>query len=423
MKNNFIKKTLRNGVKLYLYQDNSMKKTFVSYGVFYGSSGTFYDFYLDGKQNHVLPGCAHFLEHMLGEHSIYGNLYRYFDQKNYKVNAETGDTFTHYYFTGRDNIYESIKELITAIETPIFTEEDIKATSHAICEETKMTRDQKFRVALAICKRNLYSNIELVTDTLNSIGDEHTTRALDYNTLKACYDAFYNDENKFLIIGGDIDIEDITNYIESIYDNIKGHPNRRDAYHYSKSEKIRKEMQIEYMPTSDDLVAIGFKQTLTHDYTNKEIKYFLKFVCKSKLSSYKEFILRMKKENLLSCLEFIHTEELKDNFHFIIGASTKNYKEFLIKLKDELKKVDFSEKDFDLYKRQQIAYEASKIDNKYKSLRKFVYAMSYTDNFDDMDFIKALDFEKFMEFYKTLDFTQTTTALIQSPEKKKILTK
>ena len=209
MKNNFIKTTLKNGVQLYLYKDNKMKKTLVDYGVNYGSSGIYYDFYLDGEHYHVLPGCAHFLEHLLGEHSKYGNLYKKLAQKKYRANAATGDNYTHYYFIGVDNIYESIKELITAIDDPVFTEDDINKTSEAICEETKMVRDNKYKTAIAICKRNLYSNMSLIPECLNRIGDENTTKALDYKTLKACYNAYYNDENKYLIIAGNINEKEI----------------------------------------------------------------------------------------------------------------------------------------------------------------------------------------------------------------------
>ena len=160
MKNNFIKTTLKNGVRLYLYLDKNMKRSFVSYGVHYGSSGEYNDFYLDGVKHHVLPGCAHFLEHILLEHSKYGHLYRKFAQKKYVVNGGTSPDFTHYYFMGVDNILESISELINAVDNPVFTSEDVIKTSEAIIEETKMGKDNMYRVASSIADRNIFKSLE-----------------------------------------------------------------------------------------------------------------------------------------------------------------------------------------------------------------------------------------------------------------------
>ena len=70
-----LKKILENGVTLHLYKNPNMKKMIVNYGVLYGSNGCYYNFYLNNKLHHVLPGCAHFLEHLLGEHSKYGSMF------------------------------------------------------------------------------------------------------------------------------------------------------------------------------------------------------------------------------------------------------------------------------------------------------------------------------------------------------------
>ena len=100
-----------NGVRLYLYLDKNMKKSFVSYGVFYGSSGEYSDFYLDGVKHHVLPGCAHFLEHLLLEHSKYGHLYRKFAQKKYVTNGLTYMDCTNYFFLAQYSYYFGSRRL------------------------------------------------------------------------------------------------------------------------------------------------------------------------------------------------------------------------------------------------------------------------------------------------------------------------
>ena len=128
---------LDNGIRLYVHGDKTMRKTTFSYTVEYGSSGEFYKFNYNGKDYEVLPGCAHFLEHILLEHCKYGNLYVYFKSLKYIANASTGDYRTKYFFDGIRNIKSSIKKIIDALENPVFTEKDRKHSSHAIEEETK----------------------------------------------------------------------------------------------------------------------------------------------------------------------------------------------------------------------------------------------------------------------------------------------
>ena len=205
MKRNYIKKTLKNGVKLYLYPDKKMKQYYVDYMIDYGSSGKWFDFFLDDKLHHVLPGCAHFLEHMLGEHSKYGDFYSYLETKKYFKNAETGFDITHYFFRGTEDVLESIKRIIHIVDDPVFTKKDVEETKHAIIEETKRAQNNKIRCLLGVMERNLYKNLNLYTETLATIGNEQTTKDITYEMLKTCYDAFYYDENKTLLIAGPFD--------------------------------------------------------------------------------------------------------------------------------------------------------------------------------------------------------------------------
>ncbi len=414
MRNNFIKKNLSNGVKLYLYKDSKMKWTVVSYGVAYGSSGVYNDFYLDGKHYHVLPGCAHFLEHLLGEHSKYGNIYSNFSLKKYVSNGITTPIFTNYWFRGENNIYESIKELINSIDDPVFTPLDIKETSHAICEETKMMRGNKIEVARCMCLRNLFSNIEVVSDALTVIGDENTTKAINYDMIKACYDAFYSDDNKFLLIGGNIDVDEITEYIESIYKELKPHPNRYKPYKYS-DEGIRKDIQIEYMPTNEDFVVVGFKEKINYNYSINEIYYFLKFIFETKFGESSDFVQKMKQANIISKYEYSDFSIVLDNYCLMFGASTNNYEKYLKELVLELNDFNFNKNDFELFKKTQIAKEAFKLDNKYRVLNNFLLSTYRTDDFDGIDFIKQLTYDRFIGFYKHLDFSKNTVAVIRNP--------
>lgn len=415
MNNKIIKKTLKNGVTLYLYIDKSMKRTLVNYMIEYGSSGEYSHFYLNGKEYHTEPGCAHFLEHLLLEHSKYGNLYQNFSKKKYNRNGGTTLFVTHYYFLGVENIYESIEELITSIQDPVFTEEDVNAASKAIIEETKRTRDNKSRTAFGILTRNLYSNLEITHSCLNQIGNEETTKRINYEMLKTCYDAYYTDDNKSLLIAGNINEKEIVNFLENLYDKLPKHKNETKPF-ITDYGKIRKKEQIEYMNTNEDYITIGFKNKLNKKFNDKEIYYFSNFLLYDKLNPDKKFIKNLKKEEIITRIENWGTLKISNDIIPYISSETKNYKKFIKLLKEELQKNNFKKKDFELFIKSNIANQAYRIDYKYDFLTSFIFNLEVSEDFDDIDFLKTLTYERFIEFFETLNYNTHTTAIIRNKE-------
>ena len=411
--NNYIKRVLSNGVKLYLYPDAKMKKTYVGYSIGYGSSGKWFDFYYNDEKHHVLPGCAHFLEHMLGEHSKYGNIYNYFSSLNYECNAITYSTDTIFYFIGVDGIKDSIKKLIEAIDEPVFTSSDVEETKHAIIEETKRGLNNKHRVALAQYSRDLYKGMDLYHETLSSIGNEVTTEALDYDTLKICYDAFYYDENKTLLVAGNFQEEEMVEYLESIYANIKPHKKEMAEYQYIDLDKIKNKMSVNYLPTSDDYVIMGFKEKF-NGFTKKEVYYFINFIAEFKFSDYNDFKTNLKKKDIISSYggysSYLYGSEYYD---FFICASVKKIDLFIEEVIEYFKKNNLTREDFELYKKGIIADQVVSRDFKYRKFDAFVIKRMFSDDFEDIDFIKSLSYERFNEFYNSLNFDEYVVSVIR----------
>lgn len=319
---------------------------------------------------------------------------------------------TYYYFIGVDDIRESLKELLVSIQEPVFTSEDVLKTSEAIISETRMVRDNKQRVARAIVDRNFYDDLELVSDTLSFIGDEETTKSIDYEMLKTCYDAFYSDDNKVLLIGGNIDVEEMTEYVESIYEGLPKHENKRREYKYNLGN-IRNSRQIEYMSTEDDYVLVGFRNDMLEDYSLIEIIYYLDFIMDSKFSAGNEFVENLKKESIISSY-IVWSSYVRDyGIHFYLNASCKDVDKFYNRIISKLKENDFSKNYFELYKKKTIANEAFKMDYKYNILTNFVSRVDISEDFCYAEFVKSMTFDRCMEFYNKLNFERNTTAIIR----------
>ena len=414
MRNNYIKKTLSNGVKLYLYLDKSMKQCYADYIVDYGSLGIWYDFYLDDKHYHVLPGCAHFLEHLLGEHSKYGNFFKYLATKKYSRNATTSDKMTRFFFRGTEDIYDSIEKLINIVDDPVFTKEDIEKTRFAIAEETKRFRNHKKSLLYCLTQKNLFKDLDLYNDTNCIIGDEKTTYEIDYDMLKACYDAFYYDENKTLLIAGNFDEKEITEYVEGVYKKLKPHKKRVKEYTYNNLDKVKKKYDTFNFATNSDETGIIFKE-FNINYSNKEIYYYLHFIKDSLLLNGTDFIENLKKKNILESIDMFDIQFIYDDlFAFQIQASVKDSKKFEKELIKKVKNPNFNKKDFELYIKSEISKHALKVDYKYNEFQAFYSKKEYSDDFDDINFIKSLTFEKFLEFYNSLNFDDYVVSIIRN---------
>ena len=88
------------------------------------------------------------------------------------------------------------------------------------------------------------------------------------------------------------------------------------------------------------------------------------------------------------------------------------FKEDINNIIKELKTIEYSEIDFNLYIRSEISNFALGIDNKYNQFNSFIFRKWYTDDFDDIDFLKTLTYNNFLEFYNTLNFDDYVVGII-----------
>lgn len=415
MNKKYKKVVLDNGVRLYVHGDKTMRKYLVSYAVNYGSSGIYSRFTYDGKEYEVLPGCAHFLEHMLLEQSKYGNLYAYFRELKHKSNAYTGDIITKFYFSGVSNIKTSIKKLIDSLENPIFKEKEVEETSHAVAEETKRGLDDPFYCGLHLQYRNLYKDINYCHESLSSIGTEETTNALDYNMLRLCYDAFYNDDNKIITITGPLDEDDMINYIKKIYSKIPRHENKTKLYIPGNITCIRKKEDILVRNSvEDDYLYIGYNNTLK-DFSWFEKNNYISYINQFKFSTNTEFYERLKKENIMVTNYGCGCDNVFDdgNFSYCFRFIVKDKDKFLKEYDKELKNNCFDEKDFELFKKSLLSTHIYSLEDKY-----FDYdylpdqIFRFNEETDYVDRVRGLSFERFIKFYNSLDFTNRSIVLL-----------
>lgn len=413
--NKFKKIILNNGIPLYLCVDPSMKRTYVSYNVNYGSSGEWFNFNNEGKDFSVISGYAHYIEHLLGEHGKYGCMYNNFDQRFQRANAFTAMNLTSYHFNGRDEIEKSIKELIETIDTPVFDDKDVDATRHAIEEESSSFVDDTDYVLTGLIERNLYGGFDLFDETYSPIGNRETTKQITTQELYDCYNAFYSDDKKFIVIAGNVEEERIVDLLNNIYTNIKPH----------KSSLVLPELDYDSIRSRDEIihgdldipkVGLGIKFEKDPSVSANEL-YYAAYIVRNSLNDSNE-MRALKNDKLYDVFVSSYFNNVNDNLDFLMGFVSNEKEKLVDSLLEILSKKDISKEEYELAKKSIIAAEQRSMDSKYGYLKNIPEIINRTDGQSVIDLYQSIDYDRFQEVLSTLDFDNYTVGEIKRLSKK-----
>ena len=204
---------LKNGLTLLFYKDPTKHSMVAHIIIKYGGINNQY--IINNKKYQTKDGIAHYLEHLLIEHSIYGNALTYFNNKYINTNGFTNSKITNFYIETVSDFENSLVELINMVNIPSFNKEDIETTKYAIIEEIRKNNDNKFRNLNKKTLNCLFKNIEYK----NNLGTEATIKNLTYEEIKECYNIFYQPSNQVIAICGNINIPKLKKLITKTYEN------------------------------------------------------------------------------------------------------------------------------------------------------------------------------------------------------------
>lgn len=413
MKRDFVKRILKNGIAVYLYKNRNLKRTVFSYSVKYGSLGYYDKFKLNEIDYKMPPGMAHFLEHLLIEKSSFGNMLLRMRDKSYEINGLTSQDMTVYYFVGIKDVKESIKEMIYMIDKPVFNEEDVEEIKHAIIEELKQGDDNKYRVAYNLNKRNVFTSFEAVGESLNMIGTVETTKNITYEQVCTCYDAYYNDENKFIVIAGNIDYDETIDYLESIFSEIKPHKNKMLPYKYEIETGVRKEYDEITKDIKTDFMIVTYK--FKNSFKEKKILIDLYlFIFKyMKFNSNKEFVVKLIDDNIIVDRINASVEFLNDYILFTFTFNVLDKDILLERFEKELNTDNLLESDFNLIKKNLKVSELSNMDYIYGMVKNFPFQISYSEKLYSLNIIDKCTFEGMKKFVANLEFDVKTITYVK----------
>lgn len=396
---------LDNGLDVYIIRKKDFNLNFASFITKFG--GIDIEFIpIDEKEYVKMPaGIAHFLEHKLFEQEKDPQVHEFYKKSGTYVNAMTGYKRTKYIFKGPSNFKENLEYLLDFVQSPYFTYKNIEKEKGIIIEEANMCLDDKNRLFNETIMKNLYKEVPFYNKVIGEIED---IKSITKEDIYKCYNSFYHPSNMGLLVVTNENEEEVLELIKS----------NQSKKNYEKDFIIKRK---EY--NEDDSVRKEYEEIIT-DVTQTRVGYSLKFKLDNFKASRREvfdylyilfgilvgnlsnFNLSLKEQDIITNDIGYYIDNYSSETDDIITVHfyglTENPKLFIELLEQQLLSKNYTEEDFDLYKKNIISdfyycfnsvngimsfmmseYELEgKIDNKVIEIEK---------NLNYKDFIKVTD--------------------------------
>ena len=403
------REVLDNGLEIIIIPNSKSSKKknyYFNYGTYYGA--LINEFVPKGKNKMTSfpSGIAHFLEHKMFESKDNIKPFDFYAKTGSYVNAFTSYKSTCYVVTGNKKMKENLEYLLTFVNNPYFTDENVKKEQGIISEEAAMNDDNPDYLAYKTINKNLYKLSPYNTPILGTIS---SIKAITKNDLYNCYNTFYKPSNMFLVVGGAVSPDEI---IKIATDTLKRFNLEKDkeikVKHYKEPVKVVKEYEEIARDVQVDKLAIGFKmEKAKFPLKNKVIlDLYLNMIislCFGASSNFREMI---RKRHLANKSGY-YFQDADNILTFMVEADSLNTPVYLKELENYLANLKIEEEDLERIKKVWISSEVIKTD----------YADSLVDSVVDdlinyrkvinnyVELIKNMNITTMNQVLKSLDFS------------------
>ena len=402
------KEVLDNGLLLIVIPNEKISKKknyYFNYGTYYGALTNDFVPLGSSKMTKFPNGIAHFLEHKMFESEDVSPFDFYAKSGSY-VNAFTSYKATCYVVTGNKKMKENLEFLLTFVNTPYFTDDNVLKEQGIIIEEAAMNDDNPDYLIYRTLSRNLYKELPYNTPIL---GDASSIKKITKDDLYQCYNTFYRPNNMFLVVGGAVDPYEVSKIVNNTLDKFsfdnKKNIKRKE---YKEPLKVVKSYELLDIDVKVSKLALGYKMDRNRFSikSNVLLDLYLNMIaslCFGSSSLFKEMI----REKKLVSRSGYYFQNLGNIITFNVEVDSFNNKAYLEELHKYLKSLDILEEDLERMKKVWISSEVIKTD----------YADSLVDTVVDdlinyhevvtnnVELIKSMNIATMRDVLKTLDFT------------------
>ena len=391
--------TLDNGLKIILGEDKTKHRSIGALFVFAGGNDTF--FYKNDEEIHMPKGVAHFLEHYLLEHSMYGDATTMFSNDYIETNGLTSSNRTYYYINTVHDFKENLVKLLRIVNEPIFKEEDIHSVKKPILSEINQRNDRPNNDFYKYVFDSIYDSIEY-DPTLGEVKD---IANMDIYTLKSFHDAFYRPSNQMLILSGNFDSNEIVKLVEDTYNSFNVNEDKIVKNKKEESPFVIRKDGTFIDDTKNEYLKITFKIKIDmfSPLEKNKLDYYFSYLLKYNFGDSSPLFDSLIKDKLtLYSIDYDYDPEtLKDYVILSIGVYTSEFDKVSELVLHQMKNLEHSTDEFKIWKNNKIIDIINSISKNFTNNVLFYDLYQY----DDINFIKSLDENECIEFINKLDLS------------------
>ncbi|MDR1466969.1 MAG: insulinase family protein [Oscillospiraceae bacterium] len=280
--------THESGLRVCIFEKKNSHSSFAVLGTKFGSINTKFRDKKTAEIVRVPDGIAHYLEHKLFENEDKDS-FQEFAKTGASANAYTSFELTAYLFSCTKNFFESLDILLNFVQSPYFTEENVKKERGIIAQEIRMYDDDpNWRVENNMLAA-MYHNHPVRVDIA---GDVESISRITPQSLFLCYNNFYNLKNMSLCIAGK---EDKNEILKMVNKKIKtSSPINPESFFPDEPPGVLNHRVEQKFDIKISNFKLGFKEKITNDELDVEKIVLTDFVLEifaSKTSSlYRELM-------------------------------------------------------------------------------------------------------------------------------------
>ena len=248
-------KKLNNGLELYVLPNINQKNFYITFSTKFGSINTEFKTNNNTSFSRVPSGIAHYLEHLMFNMES-GSAFDYFSKLGSSVNAFTSYNVTCYEVFSSTYFKENLNFLLDYVGTPYFTKENVNNERGIIEEEINMYQNNPNTELVYKAYNNIFINdkhSELIS------GKKEDIKKITVDNIFECYNTFYNPNNMFIIITGNVNPYEALAIIEENMVNKEYNNPTIINKNFNEPSKVKKEYEEKNMNVEINKVNVSFK--------------------------------------------------------------------------------------------------------------------------------------------------------------------
>ena len=246
---------LNNGLEVYIVPNVYQKNFYITFNTKFGSINTEFKTKEEKTFKKVPNGIAHYLEQLMFNMED-GTAFDYFSKLGSSVNAFTTYDLTCYEVYSSTYFKENLEYLLDYVQTPYFTNELVNNERGIISEEIKMYDNNPNTEITYSAYKNIFVNDNrkyLISGTIEDI------KKINKDNLYDCYNTFYNPNNMFVVITGNVNPYEAIGIIENNQNKKRFNDISINNKEINEVNKVNKEYEEKKMNVEINKLNVSYK--------------------------------------------------------------------------------------------------------------------------------------------------------------------